>query len=67
MVNFFHVDDPSQHCCEVQFVLQNLLRLRDKKGGLGGHEDFAKFRSSREVRLSQNVRLQQRLTPGILA
>ena len=47
MVNFYHQDDPAQHCCEVQFVLQALLDVR--QGQMGGHKDFAKFRSSHEV------------------
>lgn len=50
LVNFYHEDDPNQHCCEVQFVLKDLLLLRGKD--LGGHDDFNKFRSSSEVRKS---------------
>lgn len=52
LINFYHEADPNQHCCEVQFVLKDMMLLRGKD--LGGHEDFNKFRSSFEVLESTN-------------
>ena len=47
IVNFYHEDDPNQHCCEVQFVLKDLVLLRGHD--LGGEDDYIKFRSCYEV------------------
>ena len=52
LINFYHEADPNQHCCEVQFVLKDMMLLRGKD--LGGHDDFNKFRSSFEVLESTN-------------
>jgi len=46
MVNLFHVNDPNQHVCEIQFCLGPMLRLRQD---MDGHADFNRFRGSAEI------------------
>ena len=44
-VNFFFVDDPNRHVCELQFIHNKLLHQRKT---LGGHQFYAAFRCAYE-------------------